>query len=139
MTSRYLLDTNILSEAVKPYPTASVIARIHRYSSELATATVVVHELLYGCMRLPAESKRRTVLQSYIDQVVLTGLAIFAYNTAAALWHSEQRAHLAAQGKTPAFADGQIAAIAKVNQLILVTRNVDDFVLFEDLSVENWF
>lgn len=35
--------------------------------------------------------------------------------------------------------DGQIAAIAVVNNLTLVTRNTDDFVDFAGLTVENWF
>ncbi len=39
-------------------------------------------------------------------------------------------------GKTPAFVDGQIAAIAYTNQLILVTNNVSDF---QGLQIENWF
>ena len=42
-------------------------------------------------------------------------------------------------GLTPAFADGQIAAIASTNQLILVTRNTKDFINFGDLTIENWF
>ncbi|OQX23219.1 MAG: VapC toxin family PIN domain ribonuclease, partial [Desulfobacteraceae bacterium IS3] len=41
-------------------------------------------------------------------------------------------------GQTPSFADGQIAAIAKVNDLILVTRNTSDFKIFADLKIENW-
>jgi tRNA(fMet)-specific endonuclease VapC len=34
--------------------------------------------------------------------------------------------------------DGQIAAIAKINDLVLVTRNVEDFKLFSGLKSENW-
>ncbi|MBI9084711.1 MAG: hypothetical protein JEZ11_14035 [Desulfobacterales bacterium] len=40
--------------------------------------------------------------------------------------------------KTPSFVDGQIAAIAFVNGLVVVTRNVSDFECFEGLQVENW-
>nr|VFJ44465.1 MAG: tRNA(fMet)-specific endonuclease VapC [Candidatus Kentron sp. DK]VFJ57119.1 MAG: tRNA(fMet)-specific endonuclease VapC [Candidatus Kentron sp. DK] len=139
MTPRYLLDTNILSEAVKPDPSPLVLARADRFGDELATASIVVHELLFGCLRLPFASKRRATLQIYIEQIVLTGLPILPYDTAAALWHSQERARLAAQGRTSPFIDGQIAAIAKVNDLILVTRNIDDFIGFEGLVVENWF
>ncbi|WP_331281805.1 PIN domain-containing protein [Planktothrix serta] len=39
----------------------------------------------------------------------------------------------------PSYPDGQIAAIAKVNHLILVTRNVSDFADSEGLTLENWF
>ena len=46
---------------------------------------------------------------------------------------------LVKKGLTPAFADGQIAAIASTNNLILVTRNTSDFINFSDLLMENWF
>jgi tRNA(fMet)-specific endonuclease VapC len=42
-------------------------------------------------------------------------------------------------GQTPAYCDGQIAAIAAVNNLTLVTRNINDFQHFQDLKLENWF
>jgi tRNA(fMet)-specific endonuclease VapC len=45
---------------------------------------------------------------------------------------------LAQLGLTPAFADGQIAAVARANQLVLVTANVADFAAFEGLAVEDW-
>lgn len=40
--------------------------------------------------------------------------------------------------RSPPFVDGQIAAIAYVNDLILVTRNTEDFSNFSDLKLENW-
>jgi tRNA(fMet)-specific endonuclease VapC len=46
---------------------------------------------------------------------------------------------LTSQGRTPSYVDSQIAAIARVHNLILVTRNTDDFADFVDLTVENWF
>ncbi len=139
MKPRYLLDTNILSEVLKPVPSAAVISQINTHSREVATASAVVHEISFGCRRLPVDSRRRLEIQRYLDEVILRELTIFNYDTDAALWHSEQRARLAAQGKSPSFVDGQIASIAYVNNLILVTRNVDDFSGFEGLLVNNWF
>ncbi len=43
------------------------------------------------------------------------------------------------KGQTPLFVDGQIAAIAKQNDLVLVTRNLRDFKMFRGLKLENWF
>jgi tRNA(fMet)-specific endonuclease VapC len=138
MSARYLLDTNILSEAIKPQPSKAVTMRLTQHKAHLATASVVVHEILCGCLKIPP-SKRRTAIQDYIKNSILTGLPIFQYNKTAAIWHAEQRARLTAQSKTPSFSDGQIAAIAKTNDLILVTRNVKDFEYFTDLHIENWF
>jgi tRNA(fMet)-specific endonuclease VapC len=42
-------------------------------------------------------------------------------------------------GNTLPFADGQIASIAMANDLILITRNVQDFSDITNLKVENWF
>jgi len=41
-------------------------------------------------------------------------------------------------GKVPSFVDGQIAAIARVNGVALVTRNTPDFESFDEIKVLNW-
>ncbi|PDW01163.1 type II toxin-antitoxin system VapC family toxin [Candidatus Viridilinea mediisalina] len=93
--------------------------------------------MLYGVERLPS-SARRTALEHYLHQVVAPNLPILAYDWQAALWHAQERARLTLRGRTPSFADGQIAAIAHVNQLVLVTCNTADFVDFTGLAVEDW-
>lgn len=66
-------------------------------------------------------------------------MPIFSYDLTAARWHAEERARLTKIGRTPAFADGQIASIAYCQGLVLVTNNVSDFQDFEGLMLENWF
>lgn len=68
---------------------------------------------------------------------VRSTMEILPYTTTAAEWHAQERARLAALGRTPPFIDGQIAAVARVNRLILVTRNVADFHGFEGLAIED--
>ena len=65
-------------------------------------------------------------------------MAILPYDESAADWHAAERARLVSAGKTPSFADGQIAAIAKTNDLILVTLNLADYADFRDLALEDW-
>ena len=60
------------------------------------------------------------------------------YDEAAARWHGEERARLEALGRPAPFVDGQIAAIAQANGLILVTTNSKDFARLKELTVENW-
>lgn len=134
---RYLLDTNVLSEAVKTSPDVRVMTMLQKHQAKIATAAPVWHELRYGCMRLPP-SRKRELIEAYLENVVWRNLAILPYDEQAARWHVEERARLTAQGKTPSFVDCQIAAICKVNGLILVTRNTADFAIFEGLQVENW-
>jgi len=88
--------------------------------------------------RLP-ESKKRSAIEAYLEEAVRGTLPILPYDEAAASWHANERARLGKRGRPPSAADGQIAAIARVNALVLVTGNVKDFRRFEGLKVENWF
>jgi len=137
LTLRYLLDTNVISEATRPIPNPNIVRKLTEHQREIATAAVVLHELLYGCLRLP-ESQKRQFLLEYINQIPLK-MPILSYDPQAAQWHAEERARLSKVGKTPAFADGQIASIAYSNNLVLVTNNVSDFQFFAGLKIENWF
>ena len=133
----YLLDTNILSEAVKANPDPKVMAKLEKHQHEIVTAAPVWHELLYGCFRLTA-SRRRETIEAYLENVIRSSMDILPYDDRAAELHAQQRAILSMKGKVPSFVDGQIAAIAAVNGLVLVTRNTQDFEPFENVSVVNW-
>ena len=91
----------------------------------------------FGVARLPA-SKKKSAIEAYLDEAVRGTLPILPYDEAAALWHANKRARLGRRGRPPSAADGQIAAIARANDLILVTANMKDFRRFRELSVENW-
>ncbi len=137
MSLIYLLDTNTISEPLKAEPSQQVMENIARYHAQIAIAAVVFYELVRGMELLP-DSKKRLKTMDYIDSVVVK-FSILPYTQDAAKWHGETAARLQLQGKTPPFVDTQIAAVAKTNNLILVTRNVDDFKNFTDLKIENWF
>lgn len=103
----------------------------------MAIASIVWHELRFGCARLPV-SRRREAIERYLGDVVLASFPILDYDRAAAEWHARERIRLEAAGKTPPFVDGQIAAIASVNDLVLVTADKADFRGFKGLRVEGW-
>ncbi len=84
-------------------------------------------------------SKKRRAIEAYLEEAVRNALPILPYDEEAASRHASERARLAKRGRPPAAADGQIAAIARVNELVVVTANVKDFRRFEGLEVENWF
>ncbi len=69
---------------------------------------------------------------------MLASFPILEYDSAAAEWHAAERARLEKAGETPPFVDGQIAAIASVNYLVLVTANEADFRRFNGLQVQSW-
>jgi tRNA(fMet)-specific endonuclease VapC len=134
---QYLLDTNVVSEPLRMKPSAGVLRKLRLHNGEIAIASVSWHELHFGLRRLSL-SRRRTMVQTYLDEVVSRSMTILDYDAAAAEWHATERARLAAQGWTPPFQDGQIAAIAFVNELTLVTFNDADFKRCEGLMVAHW-
>ena len=137
MTIRYLLDTNIVSAPVSKRPDAQILKRLDENGPECAIAAPVWHELTYGCRRLP-KSKRRAALEAYLQDVVRGSFPNLPYDEAAAEWHGGERARLESLGRPAPFVDGQIASIAHVHGLVLVTTNDHDFVRFKGLRVENW-
>lgn len=136
---RFLLDTNILSEPLRPRSNSNVVRMLQQHEKVIATATVVLHELLFGCYRLPTNSNKRQIIEVYLNREVRQKIPLLSYDVAAAEWFALERARLVSIGKTPAYSDGQIAATSQVNNLILVTNNVSDYVDFQNLRIENWF
>jgi tRNA(fMet)-specific endonuclease VapC len=134
---QYLLDTDVVSEPLRMKPRAGVLRKLRLHNGEIAIASVAWHELHFGMRRLPP-SHRRTRVQTYLDEVVSMSMPILDYDAAAAEWHATERARLMGQGRTPPFQDGQIAAIAFVNNLTLVTFNATDFKRFDGLIVISW-
>ena len=137
MTLRYLLDTSIVSSPVSKEPSPEIIKQLEKRGHECAIGAPVWHELTYGCHRLP-RGKRRTALETYLEEVVQPSFTVLPYDEAAAGWHGRDRARLEGLGRPAPYVDGQIAAIAYANDLILVTVNTRDFAPFKDLQVEDW-
>lgn len=134
---RFLIDTNVLSEAVKMSPDMSVLKMFEKWGNEIVTGAPVWHELQFGCRRLP-RSRKRDFIASYLNDVVRRTMPILPYDDRAAEWHAKERVRLSSEGLTPPFVDGQIAAISAVNGLTLITRNISDFKQFSSLKVQNW-
>ena len=137
MNLRYLIDTSIVSSPISAKPDPGIVDRLEKHSHECAIAAPVWHELTYGCQRLP-RGKRREALEAYLHDVVLPSFQIVAYDEAAAHWHGIERARLERLGKPAPYVDGQIAAIAHVTELTLVTVNVKEFSRFKNVDVKNW-
>jgi tRNA(fMet)-specific endonuclease VapC len=134
---RYLLDTSTLSEPMRPSPNARLMRRLRLHTGQLAIAATSWHEALFGLHRMP-EGKRKQSVHEYLFSVVAAAVPILPHDEASAEWHTREQARLAAEGHTAPFADGQIAAVAKVRGLTLVTENARDFELFEGLTLESW-
>jgi tRNA(fMet)-specific endonuclease VapC len=137
VTLKYLLDTSIVSNPVARLPDPRVLAALEAHAPECALGAPVWHELTYGVRRLPA-GKRRLALEMYLRDVIRPSFPVLPYDEPAAEWHGTERARLESLGQPAPYVDGQIAAIARVHNLVLVTANQQDFARFSGLAIENW-
>lgn len=133
----WLLDTNTISEAMRPKPAIAVMENLARYDGELAIPAPVWHELRHGWLRMP-DGQRKDAVGRFVQDVVGT-LPILPYDGAAARIHAELRQLRERAGFTLPFVDGQIASVAMAHGLTLVTRNTRDFAGLAGLRLTNWF
>lgn len=137
MSLRFLVDTNVLSEPLKPNPDPQILDLLREHADSTALAAVSWHELVFGASRLPP-SRCRKAIEDYLETVVRLSFPILPYTEEAAAWHGRERARLQAEGRTPSFVDGQIAATARVHDLVLVTGNQKHFQDFAALKLVDW-
>jgi predicted nucleic acid-binding protein len=135
---RYLLDTSAVSEPLRPAPHEGFLRRLREHEREVATSVTVWNELVHGVERL-APSVRRTAIERYLAALEAGGFPVLPYDREAARWLGRERARLEALGRPVSCRDGQVAAVAHVRGLVLVTRNVRRFEPFAGLEVEDWF
>ncbi len=134
---KYLLDTNVLSEPVRPRPNPALVRKLEAHRAEVATAATVWHELFFGLERLPPSRKKDTIA-SYLNDLRSSVMPVLAYDERAAEWHARERARLDKAGRTVPFRDSQIAAVAAAHSLTMVTANVSDFESLSGIAIENW-
>ena len=124
-----ILDTNVLSELMKPKPSSRVAAWVARQpATELFTTSITEAEILYG-IELLTKGKRREGLLAAAEAMFAEDLAgrIIGFESDAARAFSKIAAHRRVLGRPISHADAQIAAIAQVRGAKLATRNVAGF------------
>jgi tRNA(fMet)-specific endonuclease VapC len=132
----YLLDTNVLSEVVKPQPSRKVIDRLrHLQNEELFTSVICLYEMRYGAAR----SRKKDELWRRLKAEVFPLVQILPLDPAAALLAADLRGQLERRGLPLGWDDLFIGATALVGNLIVVTRNVRHLRRLEPLVVEDWW
>jgi len=130
-----VLDTNVVSEAIRTQPDPSVASWLaSRPSSSLFITAISQAELLYG-LELLADGKRRRGLKDAIHAILREGFRgrILPFDGPAAEAYATIAVGRRAHGKPISAFDAQIAAIARSRGARVATRNVDDF---DDCGVE---
>ena len=132
----YLLDTDVLSNLLKPTPSIPLISKLASVPIEQQfTSSVTLAEMVYGAHRL---GPGRGALLARLESSLLADLPVLPFDVAAALRYGELRAALERRGTPISDADLRIASIALARGLCVVTGNVRHFERVPGLTVENW-
>ena len=122
---KFLVDANVLSEPTKPRPARSVIDWLREHDADLTVTPIILGELEYGILLLPA-GRRRTRLVDWfaIGAKVLNVVEIDA--ATASVW-AKLLADLKRKGRAMPVKDSLIAASARQHGLTVATRNTADY------------
>jgi tRNA(fMet)-specific endonuclease VapC len=130
--TRYMLDTNILSELIRN-PQGKAAKRIARVGEDnICTSIIVAAELRYGC----AKGGSHRLLKAVED--LLGEINVLAFDVPADAKYGEIRAELETAGKPIGGNDLLIAAHAYAIGAAVVTANTGEFKRIRGLKVENW-
>jgi toxin FitB len=137
--SGFLLDTNVISELVKPRPEPTVTRWVDATDEDLLWLSVLTFgEIRKGIDSLPDVSSRRVSLETWLDRELplrFAGRILSIDQAVADRWGGITAKALAAKSPVPVI-DGLLAATALQHNLTLVTRNTRD-VAITGVSVFN--
>jgi hypothetical protein len=135
-----LLDTNVVSEPLKPQPDAAVLRWLDAQNIEaLYLPTIGLSELMFGVATLP-EGRRKRELETQLEQRVLTVFKgrVLPFDAAAASAHAELRARARRLGRGIPIVDGYIAAIALANGMTVASRDTSPFIAAGLPVIDPW-
>jgi len=126
-----LLDTNVVSEIMRPRPQPSVVDWLNRQSTDLLyISTITLAEIHYGLDLVPS-GRRKAVLSDRFELFIQNGFTqrIVSFDELSARLYGELMGRRQKMGRPLSSLDGQIAAIARANKCGVATRNHRDFEL----------
>jgi toxin FitB len=123
-----VLDTNVVSEAMKPAPDAAVRAWLDAQVAEtLYLSSVTVAELLFGIAALPAGRRKNLLTEAVEGLLALFGGRVLAFDIDAAVHYAELATRARTKGPGLPTPDGYIAAIAASRGFIVASRDTAPF------------
>ncbi len=121
----YLVDANVLSEATRPNPEPRVLRWLRANEAELALNPIILGEIEYGILTLPA-SRRRRMLQDWFSKRVRNIVSLDFDAKTASEW-AKLLATLKQKATPMPIKDSLIAATALQHRLVVASRNTLDF------------
>ena len=130
--TRYLLDTNIISNAVKPVPSSALAAWMSAQADDdLFISAITLAEIRRGVLERPAGRRRRELEDWFSGRTGPAALfagRVLPFDDLAAMEWARFMAEGTAKGRPRSAIDMMIAAIAEANNCVVVTDNEKDFV-----------
>lgn len=124
-----VLDTNVLSEIMKPAPDTRVLEWVESVPTrQTAITAITVAEILYGIGRMPDGARQRKLMlaaEAIFDEDFRDRILVF--DAGAAVEYAAVVVEREAAGRPISMADAQIAAVCRVHESPLATRNEPDF------------
>ena len=136
----YLLDTNVISEGLKPNPNANVMRWMQSTpSSRMYLPVVTIGEIVRGITKREG-TKRGTELGHWLENGLIPSFQgrILPLTEAVMRVWGQQYARAVNAGQTPPLMDSLLAATAAHHGLILVTRNTDDLAMLPVTTLNPW-
>lgn len=124
-----VLDTNVVSELMRPAPDASALQWVDAQATDtLWLCSVVTGELLYGVARLP-DGRRKQQLAKALQAIIHEDFdqRVLPFDLEASLVYADIVARQESLGQPVTMADAQIAATCLRHNATLATRNLRDF------------
>jgi predicted nucleic acid-binding protein len=123
-----VVDTDVVSEIMRPAPEPIVVAWLRiQDGRDLYTTSITVAEILYGLERLPAGRRRQQLEASAREVFVTFADHVVVFDVAAATEYAVVASARERTGAPIGGFDAQIAAICRVHDATLATRNLADF------------
>lgn len=134
----YLLDLSVIAELTRPNGNRRVFTLFQQRQSACAIGAPASYALLRGITGLH-DGARRTQLQAFCSELLLSGPAVLPFDQGAAAWLARGDIEQTRARRNWSVLDGQLAAIAASHELTMVTRGAGTFAGLPDLRVEDWF
>ena len=135
-----VLDTNVLSELMRPAPSARIVRWMaDRPTTDLYTTSITQAEIFHGIFLLPP-GRRRRAFEAAADAMFSEDFEgrILAFDSEAARWYARIVAERRRLGRPISQFDAQIAAIARSARAPIATRNVTDYESCDIEIVNPW-